>query len=78
MTENPSHTPNSPYSALKASSSRLARAYYHTYGVPTIITNCSNNYGSHPHHFHKKLIPLTCINILLGKSLPVYGDSKNI
>ncbi|MGK7946492.1 MAG: dTDP-glucose 4,6-dehydratase, partial [Microcystaceae cyanobacterium] len=54
----------------------LARAYYHTYQLPTIITNCSNNYG--PYHFPEKLIPLMCINILLGKSLPVYGDGTNV
>lgn len=70
------YAPNSPYSASKAGSDHLARAYYHTYGVPTIITNCSNNYG--PYHFPEKLIPLMCINILLGKSLPVYGDGQNI
>ena len=70
------YTPNSPYSASKAGSDHLARAYFHTYGMPTIITNCSNNYG--PYHFPEKLIPLMCINILLGKPLPVYGDGQNI
>jgi dTDP-glucose 4,6-dehydratase len=70
------YSPNSPYSASKAGSDHLARAYYHTYGMPTIITNCSNNYGSY--HFPEKLIPLMCINILLGKPLPVYGDGQNI
>ena len=70
------YAPNSPYSASKAGSDHLARAYYHTYKMPTIITNCSNNYG--PYHFPEKLIPLMCINILLGKSLPVYGDGQNI
>lgn len=70
------YAPNSPYSASKAGSDHLARAYYHTYNVPTIITNCSNNYG--PYHFPEKLIPLMCINILLGKPLPVYGDGQNI
>jgi dTDP-glucose 4,6-dehydratase len=70
------YAPNSPYSASKAGSDHLARAYYHTYGMPTIITNCSNNYG--PYHFPEKLIPLMCINILLGKPLPVYGDGQNI
>jgi dTDP-glucose 4,6-dehydratase len=70
------YAPNSPYSASKAGSDHLARAYYHTYGMPTIITNCSNNYG--PYHYPEKLIPLMCINILLGKSLPVYGDGQNI
>ncbi|MBE9125778.1 MULTISPECIES: dTDP-glucose 4,6-dehydratase [unclassified Coleofasciculus] len=76
FTETTPYAPNSPYSASKAGSDHLARAYYHTYGVPTIITNCSNNYGSY--HFPEKLIPLMCINILLGKPLPVYGDGQNI
>ena len=76
FTETTPYAPNSPYSASKAGSDHLARAYFHTYGVPTIITNCSNNYG--PYHFPEKLIPLMCINILLGKPLPVYGDGQNI
>jgi len=76
FTETTPYAPNSPYSASKAGSDHLARAYYHTYGLPTIITNCSNNYG--PYHFPEKLIPLTCINILLGKALPIYGDGQNI
>ena len=76
FTETTSYSPNSPYSASKAGSDHLARAYYETYKVPTLITNCSNNYG--PYHFPEKLIPLMCINILLGKSLPVYGDGQNI
>jgi dTDP-glucose 4,6-dehydratase len=76
FTETTPYTPNSPYSASKAGSDHLARAYFHTYGLPTIITNCSNNYG--PFHFPEKLIPLMCINILLGKPLPVYGDGQNI
>jgi dTDP-glucose 4,6-dehydratase len=76
FTETTPYAPNSPYSASKAGSDHLARAYYETYGVPTIITNCSNNYG--PYHFPEKLIPLMCINILLGKPLPVYGDGQNI
>lgn len=76
FTETTPYAPNSPYSASKAGSDHLARAYYHTYGVPTLITNCSNNYG--PYHFPEKLIPLMCINILLGKPLPVYGDGQNI
>ena len=76
FTETTPYSPNSPYSASKAGSDHLARAYYHTYGMPTIITNCSNNYG--PYHFPEKLIPLMCINILLGKPLPVYGDGNNI
>ncbi len=76
FTETTPYAPNSPYSASKAGSDHLARAYYHTYGMPTMITNCSNNYG--PYHFPEKLIPLMCINILLGKSLPVYGDGLNV
>ena len=76
FTETTPYTPNSPYSASKAGSDHLARAYFHTYGMPTMITNCSNNYG--PFHFPEKLIPLMCINILLGKPLPVYGDGQNI
>jgi dTDP-glucose 4,6-dehydratase len=76
FTETTPYAPNSPYSASKAGSDHLARAYFHTYGMPTIITNCSNNYGSY--HFPEKLIPLMCINILLGKPLPVYGDGKNV
>jgi dTDP-glucose 4,6-dehydratase len=76
FTETTPYAPNSPYSASKAGSDHLARAYYHTYGMPTIITNCSNNYG--PYHFPEKLIPLMCINILLGKPLPVYGDGQNV
>jgi dTDP-glucose 4,6-dehydratase len=70
------YAPNSPYSASKAGSDHLVRAYYHTYKVPTIITNCSNNYGAY--QFPEKLIPLMCINILLGKPLPIYGDGLNI
>ncbi|NER52668.1 MAG: dTDP-glucose 4,6-dehydratase [Symploca sp. SIO1A3] len=76
FSETTPYAPNSPYSASKAGSDHLARAYYHTYGMPTIITNCSNNYG--PYHFPEKLIPLMCINMLIGKSLPVYGDGQNI
>jgi len=76
FSETTPYSPNSPYSASKAGSDHLARAYYHTYNVPTLITNCSNNYG--PYHFPEKLIPLMCINILLGKPLPVYGDGQNI
>ncbi len=74
--ETTSYKPNSPYSASKAGSDHLVRSYFHTYGVPTLITNCSNNYG--PYHFPEKLIPLMCINILMGKSLPVYGDGQQI
>ncbi len=76
FSETTPYAPNSPYSASKAGSDHLVRAYYHTYGLPTIITNCSNNYG--PYQFPEKLIPLMCINVLLGKSLPVYGDGKNV
>lgn len=76
FSETTPYAPNSPYSASKAGSDHLARAYFHTYQVPTIITNCSNNYG--PYHFPEKLIPLMAINILLGKPLPVYGDGQNI
>ncbi len=76
FTEKTAYAPNSPYSASKAGSDHLVRAYYHTYGMPTLITNCSNNYG--PYHFPEKLIPLMCINILMGKPLPVYGDGQNV
>jgi dTDP-glucose 4,6-dehydratase len=70
------YVPNSPYSASKAASDHLVRAYHETYGVNTTVTNCSNNYG--PYQFPEKLIPLTIINILLGKLLPVYGDGLQI
>jgi dTDP-glucose 4,6-dehydratase len=76
FSETTPYAPNSPYSASKAGSDHLARAFHHTYGLPTIITNCSNNYGSY--QFPEKLIPLMCINILIGKPLPVYGDGKNV
>ncbi|MBD2020131.1 dTDP-glucose 4,6-dehydratase [Leptolyngbya sp. FACHB-36] len=76
FSETTPYAPNSPYSASKAGSDHLVRAYHHTYGLPTLITNCSNNYG--PFHFPEKLLPLMCINILMGKSLPVYGDGQNI
>jgi dTDP-glucose 4,6-dehydratase len=76
FSETTPYAPNSPYAASKAGSDHLVRAYYHTYGLPTLITNCSNNYGSY--QFPEKLIPLMCINILIGKPLPVYGDGKNI
>jgi dTDP-glucose 4,6-dehydratase len=76
FSETTPYAPNSPYSASKAGSDHLVRAYHHTYGMPTLITNCSNNYG--PYHFPEKLIPLMCINILMGKSLPVYGDGLNV
>lgn len=70
------YAPNSPYSASKAASDHLVRAYHHTYGLPALTTNCSNNYG--PFQFPEKLIPLMILNALNGKSLPVYGDGKNI
>jgi dTDP-glucose 4,6-dehydratase len=70
------YSPNSPYSASKASSDHLVNAWHHTYGLPTIISNCSNNYG--PYHFPEKLIPLTIINALEGRPLPVYGMGANI
>jgi dTDP-glucose 4,6-dehydratase len=76
FSETTAYAPNSPYSASKAGSDHLVRAYHETYGLPTVITNCSNNYG--PYHFPEKLIPLICINILLGKPLPIYGDGQNI
>ena len=70
------YSPNSPYSASKAASDHLVRAYHETYGLPTTISNCSNNYG--PYQFPEKLIPLMILNALEGKSLPVYGDGKNV
>jgi dTDP-glucose 4,6-dehydratase len=76
FTEKTPYAPNSPYAATKAASDHLVRAYHHTYGLPTLVTNCSNNYG--PFQFPEKLIPLMCINILLGKPLPVYGDGQNL
>ena len=68
--------PNSPYSASKAASDHLVRAWHHTYGLPVLTTNCSNNYG--PYHFPEKLIPLMIVNALAGKNLPVYGDGQQI
>jgi dTDP-glucose 4,6-dehydratase len=76
FTEETPYAPNSPYSASKASSDLLVRSYFHTYGLPAIITNCSNNYG--PYHFPEKLIPLMILNALEGKSLPVYGNGQNV
>ncbi|MEX2142875.1 MAG: dTDP-glucose 4,6-dehydratase [Pirellulales bacterium] len=76
FTESTPYAPNSPYSASKAASDHFVRAYHHTYGLPTLITNCSNNYG--PYQFPEKLIPLMIINALEGKPLPVYGDGRNI
>jgi len=70
------YQPNSPYSATKAASDHLVRAYHHTYGLPVLTTNCSNNYG--PYQFPEKLIPLTILNACSGKPLPVYGDGKNV
>jgi dTDP-glucose 4,6-dehydratase len=76
FTETHKYEPNSPYSASKASSDHLVRAYHHTYGLPVLTTNCSNNYG--PYHFPEKLIPLMIVNALAGKSLPVYGDGMQV
>ena len=70
------YEPNSPYSASKAASDHLVRAWHHTYGLPVVTTNCSNNYG--PYHFPEKLIPLMIVNALAGKPLPVYGDGMQI
>jgi len=74
--EDTPYSPNSPYSASKAASDHLVRAWHHTYGLPVVMTNCSNNYG--PYHFPEKLIPLTIINALEGKPLPVYGTGENV
>ncbi|MDO6467086.1 dTDP-glucose 4,6-dehydratase [Neptunomonas phycophila] len=76
FTETTSYEPSSPYSASKASSDHLVRAWQRTFGLPTLVTNCSNNYG--PYHFPEKLIPLMILNALAGKALPVYGDGKQI
>ena len=76
FTETTRYSPNSPYSASKAASDHLVRAYHHTYGLPTLTTNCSNNYG--PFQFPEKLIPLVILNALNGKPIPVYGDGANI
>lgn len=76
FSETSPYAPNSPYAASKASADHLARAWFHTYGFPSIITNCSNNYG--PYHFPEKLIPLTILNGLEGKDLPVYGKGENV
>ena len=76
FTETTPYTPNSPYSATKAASDHLVRAYHHTYGMPVLTTNCSNNYG--PYHFPEKLIPLIIVNALAGKPLPVYGDGMQV
>jgi dTDP-glucose 4,6-dehydratase len=74
--ETTAYAPNSPYAASKAASDHLVRAYHHTYGLPTVTTNCSNNYG--PLQFPEKLIPLMIRNALQGQPLPVYGDGKNV
>ena len=76
FTETNNFEPNSPYSASKAASDHLVRAWFHTYGLPVLTTNCSNNYG--PYHFPEKLIPLMIVNALAGKNLPVYGDGMQI
>ena len=76
FTETHLYEPNSPYSASKAASDHLVRAWHHTYGLPVLTTNCSNNYG--PYHFPEKLIPLMIVNALAGKPLPVYGDGQQV
>ena len=76
FTEETPYAPNSPYSACKAAADHLVRAYHHTYGLPTLTTNCSNNYG--PHQHPEKLIPLAIANALAGRPLPVYGDGQNV
>lgn len=76
FTEMHRYEPNSPYSASKAASDHLVRSYHHTYGLPVLTTNCSNNYG--PYHFPEKLIPLIIVNALAGKALPIYGDGQQI
>jgi dTDP-glucose 4,6-dehydratase len=76
FTETTPHSPNSPYSASKAASDHFVRAYHHTYGLPVLTTNCSNNYG--PYQFPEKLIPLVILNACAGKRLPIYGDGKNV
>jgi dTDP-glucose 4,6-dehydratase len=76
FTEANTYEPNSPYSASKAASDHLVRAWHHTYGLPVLTTNCSNNYG--PYHFPEKLIPLVILNALTGKPLPIYGDGQQI
>ena len=76
FTEEHNYEPNSPYSASKAASDHLVRAWFHTYGLPVLTTNCSNNYG--PYHFPEKLIPLVILNAISGKDLPIYGDGQQI
>jgi dTDP-glucose 4,6-dehydratase len=76
FTESHTYAPNSPYSASKAASDHLVRAWHHTWGLPVVTTNCSNNYG--PYHFPEKLIPLMIVNALAGKPLPIYGDGQQV
>ncbi len=76
FSEDTPYAPNSPYAASKASADHLARAYFHTYGLPVLVTNCSNNYG--PYQFPEKLIPLMILNAVDGKDLPIYGDGSNV
>ena len=76
FSETTAYAPNSPYAASKASADHMVRAYHHTYGMPTLTTNCSNNYG--PFQFPEKLIPLVILNALAGKSIPIYGDGMNV
>jgi len=76
FSETTPYAPNSPYAASKAASDHLVRAYHHTYGLPTLTTNCSNNYG--PYQFPEKLIPLTILHAIQGKPIPVYGDGQNV
>jgi len=76
FTETTPYDPRSPYSASKAASDHLVRAWYHTYGLPVVLSNCSNNYG--PYHFPEKLIPVIILNALAGKALPIYGDGSNV
>jgi dTDP-glucose 4,6-dehydratase len=76
FTEETPYAPNSPYAASKASSDHLVRAWHETYGLPVVLSNCSNNYG--PYHFPEKLIPVIIINALAGKPLPIYGNGENV
>ncbi len=76
FSETTRYAPNSPYAASKAAADHIVRAYHHTYGLPTLTTNCSNNYG--PYQFPEKLIPLVILNALEGRALPIYGDGKNV
>src|SRR5262249_41081971 len=76
FSERTRYAPNSPYSASKAASDHLVRAYFHTYGLPALTTNCSNNYG--PFQFPEKLIPLVILHAVQGKPIPVYGDGQNV